>query len=255
MILRRVIEHVRTQNWTAIALDFVIVVVGVFMGIQLGNWNEARQLNTQEATYLHQLRDEIHSNATAMQLKSPYLDLVISGGETGLAFLEGDGTCLSSCEDLVISLFHASQVWGTPFSDEKYQEVTRLGLPTDQTARDVIQELYLFLIGGNSINATPPPYRERVRGHFSFDASSALWRDCHQALDSGFEALSFNCRDALSAIDLTATLERIHADTELATMLRYWLGQNELARQTNNKWEALSDAALAAIDQALGEES
>ncbi|MEM6898941.1 MAG: hypothetical protein AAF583_04125 [Pseudomonadota bacterium] len=252
MILRRITEHVKNQNWFAVALDFLIVVAGVFIGIQVANWNEVRQFNTQEATYLLQLRDEIQSNAAAAQLQSPYLDLVISGGETGLAFLEGDGTCLSSCEELVISFFHASQLWGTPFSDEKYQEVTRLGLPTDQTARDIIQELYLFLIGGNSINATPPPYRERVRGHFSFDTSTALWRDCHQALSGGFEALSFNCRDALSAIDLTATLERIYADKELATMLRYWLGQNELARQTNYKREALSGTALAAIDKTLG---
>ncbi len=42
MILRRIVEHVRTQNWTAIGIDFVIVVLGVFMGIQLGNWNETR---------------------------------------------------------------------------------------------------------------------------------------------------------------------------------------------------------------------
>ena len=42
MILRRVIQHVRDQNWTAIAIDFVIVVVGVFVGIQLGNWNAER---------------------------------------------------------------------------------------------------------------------------------------------------------------------------------------------------------------------
>lgn len=42
MILRRVIEHVREQNWTAIAIDFVIVVVGVFFGIQIGNWNAER---------------------------------------------------------------------------------------------------------------------------------------------------------------------------------------------------------------------
>ena len=42
MLLRRVIEHVRGQNWTAIAIDFVIVVIGVFVGIQVANWNEAR---------------------------------------------------------------------------------------------------------------------------------------------------------------------------------------------------------------------
>lgn len=42
MLLRRVIEHVREQSWTAIAIDFVIVVIGVFVGIQVANWNEER---------------------------------------------------------------------------------------------------------------------------------------------------------------------------------------------------------------------
>jgi len=42
MILRRVIEHVKTQNWTAVAIDFVIVVAGVFVGLQVQEWNAAR---------------------------------------------------------------------------------------------------------------------------------------------------------------------------------------------------------------------
>ena len=43
MILRRITQHVREQNWTAIAIDFVIVVTGVFLGIQVGDWNDGRQ--------------------------------------------------------------------------------------------------------------------------------------------------------------------------------------------------------------------
>lgn len=43
MILRRVIAHVKAQNWFAVAIDFVIVVLGVFIGIQVANWNAARQ--------------------------------------------------------------------------------------------------------------------------------------------------------------------------------------------------------------------
>ncbi|MGD9980646.1 MAG: hypothetical protein AB7H66_16525 [Hyphomonadaceae bacterium] len=42
MILRRIIQHLRKQEWTAIAIDFVIVVLGVFVGLQVSNWNEAR---------------------------------------------------------------------------------------------------------------------------------------------------------------------------------------------------------------------
>ena len=40
MLLRRIIEHTKAQNWTAIAIDFVIVVVGVFIGVQVSNWND-----------------------------------------------------------------------------------------------------------------------------------------------------------------------------------------------------------------------
>lgn len=42
MLLRRMIQHLRRQEWTAIAIDFVIVVVGVFLATQVTNWNEAR---------------------------------------------------------------------------------------------------------------------------------------------------------------------------------------------------------------------
>ncbi|OFW98703.1 MAG: hypothetical protein A3E78_12745 [Alphaproteobacteria bacterium RIFCSPHIGHO2_12_FULL_63_12] len=46
MILRRVIAHFRKQEWTAIFLDFVIVVAGVFVGLQAQEWS--RNLNDRQ---------------------------------------------------------------------------------------------------------------------------------------------------------------------------------------------------------------
>jgi len=42
MLLRSITEHVKNQNWFAVGIDFAIVVIGVFVGIQVSNWNEAR---------------------------------------------------------------------------------------------------------------------------------------------------------------------------------------------------------------------
>lgn len=42
MILRRLSQHVKDQNWTAVGLDFLIVVLGVFLGLQASNWNSDR---------------------------------------------------------------------------------------------------------------------------------------------------------------------------------------------------------------------
>ncbi|HNS87253.1 MAG TPA: hypothetical protein PKH09_10145 [Parvularculaceae bacterium] len=58
MILRRVIEHVKAQNWTAAALDFVIVVMGVFIGLQVANWNAARRDAREAREYIDRIQEE-----------------------------------------------------------------------------------------------------------------------------------------------------------------------------------------------------
>lgn len=42
LLLRRLTKHVHDQNWFAVGIDFAIVVIGVFIGIQVANWNESR---------------------------------------------------------------------------------------------------------------------------------------------------------------------------------------------------------------------
>lgn len=43
MLFRRVAEHVSDQNWTAVFIELVIVVVGVFIGLEVANWNDENQ--------------------------------------------------------------------------------------------------------------------------------------------------------------------------------------------------------------------
>jgi len=63
VLLRRITEHVKAQNWTAVAIDFAIVVIGVFMGIQLGDWNERRKSQTAAGEYHARLVSDIELSA------------------------------------------------------------------------------------------------------------------------------------------------------------------------------------------------
>jgi hypothetical protein len=58
MLLRRVIAHVRRQEWTAVFLDFLVIVVGIFVALQVQNWNETRKERIQEHTLLTRLHAE-----------------------------------------------------------------------------------------------------------------------------------------------------------------------------------------------------
>ena len=52
MILRRFIEHVSDQNWFAVGLDVCVVVVGIFLGMQVTEWNEARK-TSETSVFIH----------------------------------------------------------------------------------------------------------------------------------------------------------------------------------------------------------
>ncbi|MEL6828348.1 MAG: DUF6090 family protein, partial [Pseudomonadota bacterium] len=63
MLLRRIAKHVKDQNWTAVGIDFFIVVVGVFIGIQVANWNDARNDAQREQQVLLELLDDLRQDS------------------------------------------------------------------------------------------------------------------------------------------------------------------------------------------------
>lgn len=72
MLLRRVVEHVKTQNWMAVVLDFFIVVIGVFIGIQAANWNDELQEQKQRSTSIDRLHSEAEASISYLRLRLGY---------------------------------------------------------------------------------------------------------------------------------------------------------------------------------------
>ena len=62
MILRRVVHRLKQQEWTAVAIELLLVVLGVFIGIQVSNWNEARKEHALEAVYLDRIAQDIRGD-------------------------------------------------------------------------------------------------------------------------------------------------------------------------------------------------
>ncbi|PHS22515.1 MAG: hypothetical protein COA84_12600 [Robiginitomaculum sp.] len=71
MILRSFTQHVKDQNWFAVGLDFMIVVVGVFVGLQVQNWNAARGDRAEYIRALDRLDVEINANLAMLDMLDP----------------------------------------------------------------------------------------------------------------------------------------------------------------------------------------
>lgn len=59
MILRRLANAVREQNWFTVIIEFTLVVAGVLVALQLDNWNNERQTRLEEQRLVSQLLDEL----------------------------------------------------------------------------------------------------------------------------------------------------------------------------------------------------
>ncbi len=59
MISRRIKEHVTAHNWFAVAVDFVIVVVGILLAFQITEWADARADRVREAQIIEALLADI----------------------------------------------------------------------------------------------------------------------------------------------------------------------------------------------------
>ncbi len=78
MLLRRITKHVKEQNWTAVGLDLGIVIFGVFIGIQVANWNDARTEALREQQVLLELLDDLRQDSLMLVSASEAAQLSVN---------------------------------------------------------------------------------------------------------------------------------------------------------------------------------
>jgi len=82
MILRRVTEHVKAQNWFAVGIDLLIVVFGVVIGLQAQDWISEQNRRQLELRYTERLHEEVvrllATRATLMKFREVGVEGVTS---------------------------------------------------------------------------------------------------------------------------------------------------------------------------------
>lgn len=81
MILRRISEAFRKQDWFTVLVETLIVVFGVFIGLQVNNWNETRQDRLSEAKYLERFANEIELTIAQIQEERAFSQGALEGIE------------------------------------------------------------------------------------------------------------------------------------------------------------------------------
>jgi len=67
VIIRRFSEHIGKQNWFAVGLDLIVVVVGIYIGLQADAFMSAKQDRDLEIEYLERLLTDMEESIVAQK--------------------------------------------------------------------------------------------------------------------------------------------------------------------------------------------
>lgn len=121
MILRRLTENLRLQNWTTIAIELAIVIIGVFVGSQVSDWNQTRLEKKTTARMLTQLKPALSGEIDYFMSVRRYYQTTHRYADSALAGWSGNpGT---SDSQFVISAYEASQIYGVGINGQSWSLV------------------------------------------------------------------------------------------------------------------------------------
>ena len=183
MILRRIREHVSHHNWFAVAVDFVIVVLGVFVGIQASNWNQARADRQQAREYRAMLQSDLDANLENLAMRKRYYGWVRDEALATLAGLKRPSSNVDG--QFLIDAYQATQIQPWALKRNTYDEILSVGAMAklgDPLLRDKIANYYVTSdVTGANISVVPP-YRDIVRRIMPYAVQQAIRARCNERI-------------------------------------------------------------------------
>ena len=233
MILRRVIAHVKKQHWTAVFLDFVIVVAGILIAFQITQWNEGRAERKRAQEYLSHIRTDLRADMTELQGHRDFWEQVTEEGYAAIRYAETEDMRGATEWEILRSFLHASQSWQFTFVDSTYSELRsagELGLIRDPELRNALADYYVLVAarrGGLGPYHLLPEYRELVRGRVRSDIMRYYWQACFKQA-AGVQEFT-DCPPPKDVSDLHDVLAQVATDKAIVDSLRYWIDTQRLA--------------------------
>ena len=179
MILRRLKERLTAENWVAVAIELLIVIVGVFIGTQVSNWNQDRIAGRETRQMLVELKPGLQGFIDFFGTARDYYR--ITGHYAGTAFAGWRGDPTVSDEQFVIAAYQASQIYTLGVNAVNWTRIfggDRLDHVDDRALHNHLANLMTLNFDQIDVPAISTPYREHVRQQIPDDIQDAIRQKC-----------------------------------------------------------------------------
>ncbi len=164
--------------------EIILVMIGILLALQVNNWNETRKEQIMELEYLDRLQGDITNDLQMYNLNIEFYSKVFDYGNLALSYTDGDKLENISNWKILVSFFHASQIWPIIPTASTYEELKSSGELSLIRSVALRNNMAYFYGGGleryNHTVGIQPPYRKMVRGLIPIKIQNYLWENCHE---------------------------------------------------------------------------
>ena len=228
-LARRLREH----DWVAAAIEFVIVVLGILLALQVSNWNQDRVDRERGARLETRLREELISDREAMNEALAFWRKVSEFGVAAMDYSEHASLLEGDAWKTVLAYYQASQLYPFELEDTTFLEMRDTGslaLIADESLRKRIADYYRM--GGAGLRANilyhRPEYREEIRGFTPWKIQEYIWSNCFRQGKGASQDL-IDCPSPMSDVDARQLLESYRLSGSLLEHLREWMSTMKIS--------------------------
>ena len=180
MILRRCTARFRSQDWMGVGIEIVVVRLGVFIGVQVSNWNTDLETDRKSALLTSRLKADLREEAWGYELQVGYYEQVLRNAVAAEDALAGR-TALPD-EALLVAAYRATQYNAYIRPRATYDELTSTGniwLIRDTALRELAMHTYTAEVFNEVIDkARSSEFRIAFRKSIPRDVQTTLTERC-----------------------------------------------------------------------------
>ena len=256
-MLRRLIANARRQDWFAVTVELFVVVLGIFIGMQVTNWNEDRKLARQAHEYRDSLATDLATDEETMRAHADYFRVIEQYGKVALGYLDEPVpvTDPQQAAQLVTALMIASSLWEYRHARPTYEDLKSTGnLPLlGSTALRIRLANYYTAVDSAAVQwDVVTGYRAHIRSIIPAEAQRRVMDTCeHVAAGERIDLrMEPDCRPDLSEWNTVAVLEEIVRSPNIRGDLTLSMSQLRLKIQL---FTLQADAAATMRARVLGQ--
>ena len=224
MILRRLTENLKQQNWTAIWIEFVLLVAGVFLGIQVSNWNAAQADARLGRDYVQRLTRDLREDLGAVRAQSAYYAAVLQSVRDTDALLRAADP---DPRALVVNAYRATEITDIPPVRATWDQIVasgHLGLLPAGAVESGLSQYYAFDITRDIYNiGLDSAYRQTARKIIPLTMQEAIRAGCSDVRDKRGNVVGFEkeCKLDVDPAELEAVATALRRDPAVIADLQY----------------------------------